>query len=210
MATRKSDAVFDANGEMVHRFALTMNNLGLGKAAHEIEVMLDSQRWRHFQLGAEVFEFLPGEFDYFLTQQGVTREQVMALRDVAVKARVEVAMDERRTGEVGYRRNITEARSQVPQRPGLPIEPFGYTQKEAKVLVKGGDSDRVASRPPLGFAVRRYVASGGQTTKAPSEQRPRWERLATSVCRLPDVELARFLESVKTEVAQRKKRARDA
>jgi hypothetical protein len=191
---------------MVHRFALTMNNLGLGKAAHELEVMLDSRRWQHFELGGQVFEFRPGEFDYFLTQQGVTRDQVMAIRDVEVKARLEGAMDERRTGEAGYRRRITDARSQVPERPGLPIEPYGYTQKEAKVLVNGGAMVHSTRRPALGTSVRRYAVQG--ITKTHSEQKPRWERLATSVCHLPDDELAQAFDAIRAEIAERKRKAK--
>ena len=35
--------------------------------------------------------------------------------------KLEAAMDERRTGEPGYRRRITEVRFSNPQRPGRPI-----------------------------------------------------------------------------------------
>jgi|SRR5579862_8975927 len=207
MATKRDIPTWDENGELVHRFALTMNNLGLAKAGHELETMFASERWQHFVSGHIEYRFLPGEFDYFLTAHGVTRDQVMSVRDVELKAKLEEAMDERRTGEDGYRRRITEIRAEVPVTP-YPVEPFGYTKSEAKVLVNGGASARRSDRAPLGSTVRRYRNTGGVTTKAPSDQKPRWERLATSVSNLDDDEFALAYEAIKTEASKRRNGSR--
>jgi hypothetical protein len=154
----------DSNGEHVHTFALQMGNLGLARVTDLLVAMFESGSWRQFRDGTGTYKFLPGEFDYFLTQQGVTRDLVMhGVRDVKVKAKLDEAMDERRTGEAAYRRRLSEARSQVPDRPGRPIEPFGYTVAEAKHL--GGHT----ARPPLGRAPRQFRLSGGTTTKRPDE-----------------------------------------
>lgn len=191
----------DENGEMVHRFSLTMNNLGLAKAGHELVTMLRSGRWRKFSYGGATYEFLPGEFDYFLSQQGVSRDEVMAVRDVEVKARLETAMDERRTGEDGYRRTFTDVRSEVPERPGNPILPFGYTEKERGLL--DGFKQRSNHRAALGQAVRRYSLTGGETTKNPYKQKPRWEQLLSSVLRLPNREFNKIATAI-TEEQQRR------
>lgn len=67
-----------------------------------------------------------------------------------------------------------------PQRPGMPIEPFGLTEKEAKTLVSG--TQRVAlARPPLGDRVRRYTNTGGATTKTDRDILPPGERLRRGV-----------------------------
>jgi hypothetical protein len=195
----------DENGEMVHRFTLTMSNLGLALAGHELVLMLDSNRWRRFSFGGVSYEFLPGEFDYFLSAQGVTREQVMAVQDTEAKAHLDGAMDERRTGYEGYRRSIADVRAQVPARPGNPIVPYGLTQNEAKALAEL-DQVQVARRDSLGRAVRLYATTGGRTTRRDNEQRPRWERLLTSVKRLPDDELAKVIDALREEHRQRRRR----
>lgn len=67
-------------------------------------------------------------------------------------------MDERRTGEEGYRRPVLEARGGNPQVPGRPIEPFGYTEAEVKAPADGTLTDRaVQHREPLGHAVRLAI-----------------------------------------------------
>ena len=40
---------------------------------------------------------------YFLSERGIRRDDVMKIPDVDIKAEIEAAMDERRTGEDGYR-----------------------------------------------------------------------------------------------------------
>lgn len=52
------------------------------------------------------------------------------VQDIKAKARLEAAMDERRTGEDGYRRHILDARNANPQRPGRPIVPFGLNRPD--------------------------------------------------------------------------------
>lgn len=201
----------DDSGELVHRFALTMHNLGLARAADELVSMLDSNRWRKFAQGGMVFEFLPGEFDYFLTQQEVTRDQVMAIPDVEAKARLEEAMDERKTGEDGYRRPILRVRAEVPQLPGREITPFGYTRTELKALVNGDGSQRPSDhRAALGDTVRRWTNSGGKTKREPGRERPLWQRLVASAIRLDDADLEQFYEAVQAERTKRRQRARKA
>jgi hypothetical protein len=70
--------------------------------------------------------------------------------------------------------------------PGRPVEPFGYTQAEAKVLVKaGGSIGTIQQREPLGTRVRRF-RNTGQTDRARSETLPITERLRRSAVRLGD------------------------
>src|SRR5258708_18105888 len=104
----------DRNARIVHRFAITMANLGLTQAGTELEKMYDSDAWREFEDGLGRYRFLPGEFDYFLTQQGVNREDVMAIPNAKLKAKLEEAMDERRSGAPDYRRRIDEVRAALP------------------------------------------------------------------------------------------------
>lgn len=192
----------EGNGRIVDEFTLTVHNLGLARVGRELLGMLKTKHWMNFQLGDHHYRFLPGEFDYFLTARGITRKQVMALNDVAVKAELETAMDERRTGNTGYRRTITQARAENPT--GInPIEPFGYSQKEAKALVAMGTTVRGRDRASLGNAVRRYANNG--TTKAPAECKPRWERVARTVANLGDDDFNRAYEAIKNEAARRRK-----
>jgi hypothetical protein len=53
--------------------------------------------------------------------------------------------------------------------------------------------------------VRRYANNGGVTTLAPSEQRPRWERLVGSIRHLDDDDFARAYEQIKAEAARRRR-----
>lgn len=93
----------DLNGRQVHQFASQMSNLGFARMTDVLLSMLESGVWREFGDGQGDFRFLPGEYDYFLSQQGVDRKHVMrGVRDLDAKARLEAAMDERRTGEDGY------------------------------------------------------------------------------------------------------------
>lgn len=164
----------DRNGEVVHAFSLQMENLGHRLLADKLLAMLDSGAWLDFKDGLGAYRFLPGEFDYFLTQWGVARDDVLAgVRDIEAKARLEAAMDERRTGEDGYRRRVEDVRREVPARPGAMIEPYGYTKREAAHL----GQDRPRHREALGKAVRRWTVTGGVTTIQPSQALPRGERL---------------------------------
>jgi hypothetical protein len=197
----------DRNGQLVHAFSLEAANLGLNRLAELIIAMLDSDAWRDWRDGLGEVHLLPGEFDYFLSMTGVTRDAVMhGVRDINTKARLEQAMDERRAGEEGYRRRYDELIAELGRRKA---EPFGYTQKEAKFLVTDSGSDGASThREALGSRVRRYSSNDGKTTKAPSDQRARWERLAASVCRLPDDELAQVTDIIRAELAKRKAQAR--
>lgn len=194
--------VADENGELVQRFSMTMHNLGLARAAEELVGMLKSERWREWSQGGMSFKFLPGEFDYFLTQQDIQREDVMAIPDVEAKAQLEAAMDERRTGEDGYRRPIKVARKELPKLPGRPARPYGYSRSEAEAIAKEL-SGKPGHRPALGSTVRRYRNTGGAEV-TPRDKRPRWERLAASARRLPDEELAQVKQLIDEEYEARK------
>lgn len=198
----QTGGIADENGEMVQRFGLRMHNLGLERAGDELLTMLRSGRWRKWSQGGMMFEFLPGEFDYFLSQQEIYREYVMIIPDVTAKATLEEAMDERRTGESGYRRPIKTAREQVPELPGRPITPYGYGKAEGRSLAESGESSSSA-RPPLGSSVRRYRDTGGESTRPPRDERARWERLAASAVRLPDQELDFLIDCVVQEKTKR-------
>lgn len=206
----KNDAL-DMHGREVLGFATTMQNLGLAKAIDMLIKMLESEHWLKFVQGGQTFEFLPGEFDYFLTSQGITRDQVMAIRDVETKSRLEEAMDERKTGHEGYRRPILRARAELPRLSGRAIEPFGYTQAERKVLVNGsGHEDGRFSKvhlEALGSSVRRWTNTQGATSRPPRYERPMWERLLTSAVRLDDDDLEALYEELRAERAKRRRRA---
>jgi hypothetical protein len=195
VALESEPSAGDRNGRLVHRFAITMANLGLTQAGTELEKMYDSGIWREFEDGLGHYRFLPGEFDYFLTQQGIMREDVMVIPDVKLKAKLEEGMDERRTGGEGYRRRIIEVRQANPTRPARPIEPFGLTKKEAATLREKGMRRMPRSdRPALGGRVRRWKAQG--TTLPSREVAPRWQRLAVAVARLSDEDFDAFQQLV--------------
>jgi hypothetical protein len=198
----------DLNARKVHAFASQMANLGFERMTEELVTMLDSGAWLEFKDGLGTYSFLPGEFDYFLTQQGIGRELVMkGVQDLDAKARLEHHMDERRTNETDYRRRIIEVREANPRRPGRPIEPFGYTVSEAKILF--ADSQRSATaKPPLGDRVRRYVNTGGQTTKTPRDKLPRVVRLSRSALRLSDEDLESLIVALGEEQRRRRDNAR--
>lgn len=190
----------DENAEQVHQFSLEMSNLGFSRIADLVLGMLESGRWREFQDGLGTYRFLPGEFDYFLTQQGVSRELLMnGIRDVTVKAQLEEAMDERRTGTADYRRPFQEARDELPERPGNPVEPFGYSIADARALGR-----KASSREPLGRAPRQWRLTGGETTLRPNERRTPIERLTTSVLRLTAEELELLRVAIDNELESRR------
>src|SRR4029077_17657998 len=150
-ARPRSDT-FDA-GRRVSSFSLTMSNLGTSRAERMIIEMLESGSWREFSHGWGTFRFLPREFDYFLSSHGIDRDYVMAtMRDMQVKARLEAAMDERRTGEDGYRRGLDGVGGENPGIAAHRIEcrngvielrepePFGYTRVARGGLVGAGIS----------------------------------------------------------------------
>jgi hypothetical protein len=183
---------------------MEMANVGYQRMADLLMSMLRSEAWRSFHDGLGSYDFLPGEFDYFLSQRGIRRADVMKLPDLEVKAELEKAMDERRTGDEGYRRPALRVRAENPEVPGRPIEPFGYTEKEAKSLVDSTRTDRAAHhREPLGHAVRRFRNTGGKTRKEPADTLPLVERLRRSAMRLNDANLDLLVDSLKQEQRRR-------
>jgi hypothetical protein len=205
-APKPEQGLLDLNGRQVHAFASEMANVGYAKMADLLVAMLESEAWRSFHDGLGRYEFLEGEFDYFLTQQGVRREDVMnGVRDIEIKARFEAHMDERKTGEDGYRRRILEVRAANPARPSRPIEPFGFTKAEAKALVNGAEAQRLTNRQALGKAVRRWRNTNGATTKDPSRTLPLAERLRRSAVRLSDEDLDTLVEGLKQEQRRRRR-----
>lgn len=208
MSDEHAEADFlDPPGRAVHRFALDMANLGTARLGRELVAMLESGAWRTFKDGLGEYQFLPGEFDYFLSQQGVDRDQVLqGVRDVAIKAKLEAAMDERRTGSGDFRRPLEEVRKANPQRPGRPILPYGYTHREANVLVKEGALGESSSRPALGSRVRRFTLTGGVSSSPVAEQAPAKERLLRAATRLDDEELEQLIESLRSEMRRRRQK----
>lgn len=197
----------DLHGREVHAFSMEMANVGFHRMADLLVSMLRSESWRSFKDGLGSYNFLPGEFDYFLSQRGIHRADVMKLPDVDVKAEVEKYMDERRTGEDGYRRSLLQVRADNPQVPGRPIEPFGYTQAEAKALVNHSASlAGTKHREALGDKVRRFTNTGGETTKNAARFLPLAERLRRSAARLSDADLDDLIEALKQD---RKRRRQD-
>jgi len=189
------------HGNAVHAFSAAMQNLGLNRQVEQLMAIFTAGDWRRFKDGLGTYEFLPGEFDYFLTQWGVDREDVLRF-PLDVKVQLEAAMDERRTGEPGYRRTLEEARASNPARPN-PINGFGYTKIEAKAQVSDGLRS-VTHRLPLGSTVRRVAR--GLPPAAPNKAAPLVERLTKSVLRLDDDDLATVLEALKAEQKRRRGR----
>jgi hypothetical protein len=205
--TQKHDFL-DLNGRQVHSFAQRMANMGHAQMTDLLVSMLKSGAWQEFHDGLGTYRFLPGEFDYFLTQQGVTRDEIMhGVRDIDTKALLEEAMDERRTGEDGYRRPLADVRTANPKRPGRPVLPFGYSKSEARRLVDEGRGVALTSRPALGSATRQYRNSGGQTTRRPSDTAPPVERVRRAAFRLDDPDLATLLDALQEEMKRRKRLA---
>lgn len=192
----------DKNAAQVHEFALQAANLGLSRLADLLVSMHKSGVWREFTDGTGTYRFLPGEFDYFLTQQGISREQVMyGVRDVEAKARLEAAMDERRTGEDGYRRRLEDVRAAVPKKPGKVIEPFGYTESQREALGKNAKGPK--RREALGGTVRRWTRAGGKPE--PAVRPPLAERVQRALARLTDEELDSVLATARAEKQRRGK-----
>jgi hypothetical protein len=183
----EEEGLTDHNGELVEEFSLRLANLGFQRMADEITTMLDSGVWRSWKDGLGHVTLLDGEFDYFLSMCGITRDDIMhGIRDMGAKARLETAMDERRGGEEGYRRRYPDVRSAVG--PHRKPEPFGLTKAEAKALVetRGGD------------------ATNGTTTK-PSERRSPLEQAQAAISRLNDDDFAQLWEWLRE---QRRTRAK--
>jgi hypothetical protein len=195
----------DLNGKQVHSFASQMANLGFQHMTDLLIAMFKSGAWQHFQDGLGTYDFLPGEFDYFLTQQGVSRTDVMdGVRDIETKALLEAAMDERRAGEEGYRRRVVTVRDANPQRPGRPILPFGYTKREAKSLADDNIPPRARELPALGSAVRRWTKTGGKPANAPIRLSPA-ERARRIALRLTDEDLDHLIENLRQEQQRRRR-----
>lgn len=120
-------------------------------------------------------------------------------------------MDERRTGEDGYRRRLADVREQVPTHPGRPIEPFGYTVNDAKVLVDGGaklhgSRTQIKHREALGPGVRRFTNTEGRTSKQPSrESVPRWMYLRNAAERISSEDLDMLVDALRAEQRRRRR-----
>jgi hypothetical protein len=195
----------DLHGREVHAFSSGMANVGFQRMAELLVAMLKSEAWRSFKDGLGSYSFMEGEFDYFLTQRGIRRDDVMKMPDVTIKAQIADAMDDRRTGEMNYRRPVLQARTENPQVPGRPIEPFGYTEKEAKALVDDTRRAAPVHRPALGERTRRFAETG--ETRRPSEvgSLPSVERLRRSALRLGADDLADLIDSLKQEQRRRRR-----
>jgi hypothetical protein len=205
--TSAENGFLDLHGREVHAFSMEMANVGFQRMADLLLAMLKSEAWRSFKDGLGDYAFLPGEFDYFLSQRGIRRGDVMKLPDLKVKGELEAVMDERRTGEDGYRRPVTQVRSENPQVPGRPIEPFGYSNLDGDALVKNGGRQPASRRhrPPLGDTVRMWTNSGGETKKAPNKSLPLTERIRRSALGLGDDDLSDLIDALQQEQRRRKR-----
>lgn len=188
----KPDApeMMDRNGRLVHAFSVEMSNLGFERMADHILAMLKDGAWKEWKDGLGQVQLLAGEFDYFLSMCNVTRDTVMhGLRDVELKAKLQKAMDERRSGDQEYRRRFDEIRSVLGnQRHAVP---FGYTESEGKVIAElTGDTSIPKRRDSLGEAVRRYSISG--TTKKPAFPANPLDQAKKAVLKLSPSELQEF------------------
>jgi hypothetical protein len=185
------------NGKQVHAFTIQIGNLGFSQMTDLIMSMFNSNVWREFTDGLGAYKFLPGEFDYFLTQRGVKREDIIhGIRDIEVKAKLDKAMDEGRTGEDDYRRRIEQARNENPTVPGRPIMPFGLTKNEAKYLkLKDAAAGRTEA---LGHRVRYFA-----NHRKKKSSLPLLDRLIHSAVKLNDRDLDKLIESLKREQAAR-------
>jgi hypothetical protein len=193
----------DRNGRQVHWFNSQMANPGAARRSDLLLSMLDSQAWREFTDVVGTHRFLPGEFDYFLAQQGLVREHLMqGLHDISAKARLEAAMDKRRTGEHGYRRPVLLGRRQNP-RPERASESSGRTAAGAHAPVRGGRTVG-PGRQTVGQSVRRDRASVDPPPMATSEQ-PHWIELRAQAHRLCDEDLARLVEAINFERRRRRR-----
>lgn len=196
-------SLMDRNGRLVHAFSVEMSNLGFDRMTEHVVAMLKADAWREWKDGLGTVRLLPGEFDYFLSMCSVDRDTIMhGIRDVAVKARLQGAMDERRSGEDGYRRRYPEVRAAVGRR--RRAIPFGYTESEGRTLAEDLGEDLPARRrQALGDAARRFAATGSTQRSAP--QRSRVEQIEASVQRLDDAELeelAQWLNDYRKERKQ--------
>jgi hypothetical protein len=201
----------DLNGKQVHAFSSQMANLGFQHMADLLIATFKSGVWQNFRDGLGTYEFLPGEIDYFLTQQGDSRTDIMdGVRDIETKALLEEAMDERRTGEEGYRRRVVAARDANPQRPGRPILPFGYTKTEARSLAGDDPSARSRELPALGSAVRRWTKTGGKPAAHPPARLSPAERAYSIALRLPDEDLDQLIDGLRREQQRRQQPAENA
>lgn len=181
----------DLNGRQVHAFALEMQNLGFSRMTEKLLAMLESGSWQSFRDGLGQWQFLPCEFDYFLSSQGVKRDEVInGVKDMDAKAKLDEVMDERTTGKE-TRRPVLDVRAANPTRAGREIEPFGLTSREAKAMI--GESKH---RAALGPSVRQWRKTGGQTTRAPGAQRPLVERLYIRARRLSPSELEELIDKL--------------
>jgi hypothetical protein len=192
----------DRNGQLVHKFQLDMQNLGFQRMADEMVSMLRSGVWREWKDGLGNVHLLPGEYDYFLSMCGITRDDVMhGIRDMAIKARLEKAMDERRTGDAKYRRRYEEIKPVLGRRNA---KPFGYTKSEHQMM-NGKDKRLIpVHRMALGSSVRRYAKTGDG--RQPSKKRSKVEQLEASIARLDDKEFVQLSEWLTEHRKQRRRR----
>lgn len=113
-------------------------------------------------------------------------------------------MDERRTGEEGYRRRIVAVRDSNPKRPGRPILPFGYTRAEARSLAGVDNSQQHRELPALGSAVRRWTKTGGKPASASRERLSPLERARRMALGLADEDLQELIERLHEEQQRRR------
>jgi hypothetical protein len=200
--SESTDFPGDMNGRTVSRWSTTMHNLGFAVFEDEMVKMLELGVWRDFHDALGHWRFLPGEFDYFLSSVNIERDHVLhGVRDLDVRARVQDSMDQRRTGEAGYRRTFEEVRASNPHPAAGSLQPYGYKLAERHMLEAAGVEVSAKQREPLGSAVREYVRSG-RTTRPRPYASP-LDQLKRRSLRLGDDDLNDLVEHVLAEQRRR-------
>lgn len=105
-----------SHGEHVHRYARAVPNMGrIGDLTRATLELLRSEDWRQYSDATGAYQFLPGEFDYFLALQTVeARDVARFYLSVEDRAELATAMDRSRTAEAGYRRTREDVERDHP------------------------------------------------------------------------------------------------
>ena len=193
-APQPEQSLLDLNGRQVRAFASKMPRSAMPSWPTYWSQCSNRERGEPSRTALGATSSWRASSTDFLTQQGVRRDDVMnGVRDIETKARLEAHMDERKTGEDGYRRRIVEVRAANPARPSRPIEPFGYTKTEAKALTNGRAGSTRPERPAWNES-SPLNPTGGETTRKPSDLLSRTERLRRFAVRLRDEDLESLIE----------------
>ena len=200
------NSFLDLHGRQVHAFSIEMANVGFTRMADLLKSMLDSEAWRSYKDGQGEHNFLPGEFDYFLTQRGIRREDVYERPGHGMQRGAS-----RSTWMSGaLARTATAARTPGPRGEphgaGKAHRAVGLTQNRGKALVnEGGAIGGLWHREALGHRARRYAETGDAKAKSEKNPRSSFERVRSAALRLGDDDLADLINSLKQERRRRQR-----